>query len=55
MIFIHFQRNDPQYRWYPGGKKNTTTDNVANLLIFLCILDGYLKDTAVDGPSEDES
>ena len=40
---------------HPWRKNNTATDNVANLLIFLCILDGQLKDTALDGPSEDES
>ena len=36
-------------------KNNSAPDNVANLLIFLCILDASLKDTALDGPSEDES
>ena len=34
---------------------NTTADNIANLLFFVCVLDVQLKDTALDGPSDDES
>ena len=32
LFFIHFQRNDPQYRRYPGQR--ITADHVASLLIF---------------------
>ena len=35
---------------------NTTADNVEKMLFLcVCVLDGQLKDTALDGPSEDES
>ena len=38
-----------------GRIKNTAADTVTSLLILHFILDDKLKDTALDGPSEDES